>query len=448
MKKIVFIEDTMANKISFWHLACFLVLLPFDFFYSEIVLISFAIHTMIHCKKERLRLLFTKPVLILVILYFLGLITILYSRDKSEGFNVTGRQTALFLIPLLFVVNGLDLEKYKLLLLKIFAFTCVVTVLYLYVDAIRVITYFHLPASSLFSNMFINHNFSAPIELHATYMSMYVALSIFVLLYNLIQQSSFKRRLFYVISILVLAAGLVQLSSRAVVIALLIIINVAFPFFMLKGKRRIFFIIITTLFSAVSIFLVTKVNSFKVRYIGELKNDLTQVSVNNEILEPRIARWKLAMQLVKKSPIIGHGNGSEKRMLKQLYFENKLYISYLNEFNAHNQYLSFLLKTGIIGLLIYLYVLFFGFSLAVRKKDFIFLGFMIIVALVSISENILDVNKGIFFYSFFMSLFVLANLSEMFYKRQPVPALSRFNIKGIYLKEEADERIISSDHNI
>ena len=425
MRKLVMIEDTMDNKISFWHLACFLALLPFDFFYSQIVLISYTIHTIIHCKKERFSLLFTKPVLILTILYFLGLITILYSSDKQEGLNVTGRQTALFLIPVLLILNSLDLNKYKFLLLKVFAITCVVTVLYLYIDALKVIVYFHLPMTSLFSNMFINHNFSAPIELHATYMSMYVALSIVILLYYLIQSGSFWKRFFYVVGIGILSAGLVQLSSRAVVIALLIIINIAFPFFMLKGKKRLFFIVMATLFSAASIFLITTVNSFKVRYIGELKNDLTQVSVNNELLEPRIARWKLAVQLVKQSPIIGHGNGSEKGMLKQLYFENKLYISYLNEFNAHNQYLSFLLKTGIIGLLIYLYVLFFGFSLAVKKKDFLFLSFMIIVAVVSVSENILDVNKGVFFYSFFMSLFVLANSSEMFYKRQPEPASER-----------------------
>jgi O-antigen ligase len=175
MKKIFSIEDTMANKISFWHLAFFLVLLPFDFFYSQLVLISYALHTMIHCKKDRFRLLFTRPVLILVILYFVGLLTIVYSRDKSEGFNVTGRQTVLLLIPVLFVLNELDLNKYKLLLLRIFALTCVAVVVYLYIDVLKTMQATHLSFSALFSNTFINQNFSAPIGLHATYLSMYVA---------------------------------------------------------------------------------------------------------------------------------------------------------------------------------------------------------------------------------------------------------------------------------
>jgi hypothetical protein len=71
-----------------------------------------------------------------------------------------------------------------------------------------------------------------------------------------------------------------------------------------------------------------------------------------------------------------------------------------------------LVKAGIIGLLIYLYVLYFSFSKAVKWKDFIFLSFLILISVVSISENILDVNKGIFFYSFFLSLFLLGKSKE------------------------------------
>ena len=56
MKKLLFIDDTLENKISYYHLAFFLISLPFDFFYSEVVLTSFAIHTLIHLRKYRLHL--------------------------------------------------------------------------------------------------------------------------------------------------------------------------------------------------------------------------------------------------------------------------------------------------------------------------------------------------------------------------------------------------------
>ncbi|MEO6541429.1 MAG: hypothetical protein ABIN74_10575, partial [Ferruginibacter sp.] len=81
MKKIFFINDTTENKISFYHLACFLVVLPFDFFYSEIILISFGLHTLLHAKRENLKNIFSKPVLVLISLYLLGLVAMLYSPD-------------------------------------------------------------------------------------------------------------------------------------------------------------------------------------------------------------------------------------------------------------------------------------------------------------------------------------------------------------------------------
>jgi O-antigen ligase len=118
-------------------------------------------------------------------------------------------------------------------------------------------------------------------------------------------------------------------------------------------------------------------------------------------------RWNLELQLIKKSPLIGYGGGSEKDVLKEKYFEQKFYRSYLFQLNAHNQYFSFLINSGIIGLFVYLYFLFFGFSGAIKKRDFLLLSFLILIAVVSVSENILDVNKGIFFYSFFSSLFLL-----------------------------------------
>jgi O-antigen ligase len=98
-----------------------------------------------------------------------------------------------------------------------------------------------------------------------------------------------------------------------------------------------------------------------------------------------------------------------KGIIKEKYFEKKLFTSYLHEFNAHNEYLSFLIKTGIIGFALFIYVLYFGFAAALQRQDILFLSFMVLISIVAISENFLDVNKGIFFYSFFFSFFLLSS---------------------------------------
>jgi O-antigen ligase len=409
LKNIFVIKDSLENKITYYHLAAFVILLPFDRFYGELVVISLLLHTLIHIRRSGLRSILTTQNLVLSSVFLISIVSIIWSSDKKEAFQDIGRQLAILLFPLIFSIAGLDWPQYKTRILKIFGFTCVLTILYLYADAIHIILYNKLPLTTLFSMSFLNHNFSGPIGLHATYCSMYVALSIAVFLHLFLNEKRNNYRLMYAVAIGILLAGLLQLASRSVLIATIILIIPGFPLFMPKGIQRFRFIAVSLLVLLIAILGITRIDSFKKRYVGDLKNDLTQASINNEILEPRIIRWHYTIELIKHSPLIGYGSGSEGRLLKEKYFENKLYNSYLNELNAHNQYLSILLRSGIVGLIIFLLALIYGFAMAWLNRDIVFAAFMIIISMVSFSENILDMNKGIFFYAFFFSFFVMCS---------------------------------------
>jgi len=412
MKPAILIDDTTVNRISYYHLVLFVIALPFDLFYSEIILISFGIHTLIHIQKGAIKNIFSKPVLMLAAIYLLGLAAILYSPDKTEGINVATRQLAILIVPVLFALNGLDLEKYKMDLIIIFGCTCTLTILYLYADAVYTIYHLKLPFSSLFTGSFINHNFSRPIQIHATYLSLYTTFSLLAFLYVILKNKNVKQRWIYIVAAIILSAGMLQLSSRAVFIAFLLVFNCIFPFFLFRGRSRLFFFIAATLISAVTLTIIFSTDSFKERYISELKTDLTE---NNKIIEdaePRLTRWAAILELIKSSPVIGYGTGSEKELLKEKFFEKKLFTSYLHEFNAHNEYLSFLIKTGLIGLALFIYVLYIGFKTAVQRRDILFLNFMVLIVTVGVSENFLDVNKGIFFFSFFFSVFLFRSKEQ------------------------------------
>jgi O-antigen ligase len=406
MKKLFCINDTLANKISYYHLMCFLIALPFNTFYGDVVLISFSIHTVIHIQKDRLRLLLNKKFLLLISLYVLTVIGLLYSPYKDQGLSLLTRQLAIILFPILFALNGIDLKKYKFPLIKVFGITCVLTILFFYIDAIRIINYFDLPLSSLFTKEFINHNFSQVLDLHATYISMYAAFSMSAFIYFLINEPVPYKKIIYGIGIIILLAGLIQLSSRAVIVAVLIIIFIAFPL-LLQGKKRISFILAALLLGIVSFFIISNLNSFKDRFTDQLKDDLTKPSATNRLTEPRLVRWQAEVELIKKSPVIGYGTGAEIEVLKKKYFEKKLYLSYYIEFNAHSQYLSFLLNLGMIGCGLFLFILYDGLSTGIKNKDILLISFLIIIAVTAISEDILNLNKGIFFYGFFISFLSL-----------------------------------------
>ena len=405
MKELLHIRDNLANKISFYLLAAFLLSLPFDRFYSHLVLIGFGIHTLIHFNRATVKPILTRRTLALQSVFWATVISTIYAANKALAFGDWGLDISIFLIPLLLCINPLDLKKYYQQLLLIFSLGCAATIVYLYINAIITIRFYHLAFSTLFTSAFTNHNFSQPIDIHATFFSLQIAVALVYTLSALIKPQRVKSRLFFCILSLILLCGIIQLSSKSVFAALFLTINIAFPLFILHGKRRKRFLAISAVLTLIIIAIISYSGALRDRYFTELRDDF-RPTATSQTFEPRLVRWQLAMELIKSSPVIGYGAGSEIPLLQKKYFAKKFYNSYLHRLNAHNEYMSFMIRSGIWGLLVYLATLVYGFRVAIRKKDIVFFGFMMLLAVVSLSENILDVDKGVMFYSFFFPLFV------------------------------------------
>jgi len=418
MKRLFLINDTIENKISYYLLAAFLIALPFNHFYSEWLFIIFCLHTLIYIRKNSLSKLKDKKIWIIGSLFFLSASALLFSRYKSQGTKDAMQQIAFFLFPAFLAISNLNIRKYKYKLLELFGITCTVVVLYLLLETYKVILYFHLPLASILSTPFLNQNFTSPIDVHPTYFAMYVLLSICIFINLSFRREAPKNR--YIIFCIVLLAGLIQLSARAPLLAAEIIFIFGIPVFLLNKKNKIVFSLCAIFVSLLFFISVSQTQSLRKRYWTDLENDLSYYQDPGDLTESRLMRWDLEWQLISNSPLIGYGSGSEKDILKEKYFENKYYRSFLLGLNAHNQYLSFMLNEGVIGLFLYLCVIIYGLSKAVRGKDFLLGCFIIILIVVSFSENILDVSKGVLFYSFFFPLFLFT-----------------LNVKGGYAKNNS-----------
>ncbi len=408
MRSLLNIHDSLANKISYYHLMLLMASLPFDRFYSHLILISYGIHTLIQLKRSMVKPVFKLRTLALQSIFLVTVLSTIYSTNTREAFTEWGKHVTIFLFPLFFCLNPLDVKKYRQQLLLSFALVCTVTIIYLYADAIITIRHYGLPFSILLSSAFTNHNFSEPIDMHATFFSMQVTIALVYMLSVLIKEQILYKRLFYLACSIVLTAGLVQLCSKSIFIVLFIVMNVALPYFLLKGTRRWKFVAVSVSFSVLQIAGILYSGTFKDRFVNELKQDLSKSKVT-ETTDGRLARWSVVTELISKAPVTGYGAGTEIALLQGGFYNKKLYNSYLYRLNAHNEYLSFWLKSGIIGLLLYLATLIFGFKIALKERDLLFFTFMLLMAIVSLSENVLDVDKGIFFYAFFYSFFVFSN---------------------------------------
>jgi O-antigen ligase len=412
------VKDSLANKISYYHLMLLMASLPFDRFYSHLILGSYALHTLIHLKKDDIKKVFKWRTLILQSVFFITVLATIYSLNKPVGLGEWGKQVVILLFPVFFCLNPLNLGKYKSNLLLSFALVCTATIIYLYADVFATIKHYGLPLKNIFSGAFTNHNFSEPIAMHATFFSMQVVVALVYILSVLIKEQSTYKKLVYLFCGLVLTSGLIQLCSKSVFVALMIIINLAVPYFLLQKGKRLKYMAVSFSLSLLMVAGVLSSGTFRERFVNELKLDITKAS-KDETNDGRLTRWKVVTQLIAQKPIAGYGSGTEIGLLQYEFFSHKLYNSYLNRLNSHNQYLSLLLKSGIIGLLIYLATLAFGFNIALKKKDLLLFTFMILVTIVCLSENLLDVDKGICFYAFFFSFFIFSDERSVEDSSQP-----------------------------
>ena len=93
------LQDSLRNKISLYHLVLFLILLPFDRFYSEIVAISFVLHTFIHLGRNRLQQALNWQTLALSSVFLLSAAGLLWSAYTKEGLQDLEHQLVILLFP-------------------------------------------------------------------------------------------------------------------------------------------------------------------------------------------------------------------------------------------------------------------------------------------------------------------------------------------------------------
>jgi O-antigen ligase len=404
----------MLKNVSYYLILLFLVCLPFDQFYSETAFIALIVHTVLTGPKERWRKLLDKRALVLQAIYWITLLATAYTHYRQLALADWVQQLPLFLCPWLALVLQPVLQSGRNDLLSAFALSCSAVVLFLFGCALRTIHYFHMPWRSLFSDFFLNQNFSAPLDLHATYFSLYAALSLVFCLTQVLGAGSRRKKVLYACGGMILSAGLLQLSSKSVLIGTLAVFVVGIPWFLFPSRRRAAIIRLGVVFALTLILggVLLQSASFHKRLVSDLTRDVLQDRRADPLNEPRMVRWKVAWALIRAAPLAGYGSGSEMPLLEEAYYRERLFEPYLFRLNTHNQFLRCWLTTGAVGLLAYLGLLGFALVRAWRRKDLVWTCFLVLVTVVSCAENILDVQKGIFFFAFFFSFFFFSGLQN------------------------------------
>lgn len=120
----------------------------------------------------------------------------------------------------------------------------------------------------------------------------------------------------------------------------------------------------------------------------------------------RVEFWKAACGIINNNWLIGVGTGDTKQAFALQYEKMHSNLDDKHRLRAHNQYLTMWLTYGVFGLVLFCSLFVVAIKQS-RKNNFLYASFILIAALSCITEDTLESQAGVMFFTFFFLFFSL-----------------------------------------
>ena len=337
--------------------------------------------------------------------FILAAASLVYSQNIDYGFKKIETALSIIIIPgcffILFPQNRIE-KPIKQVFMKIFvASTTIFSIITLVVILLDTKTDYY---KDFYSNKFRILVEELPlVGQHPIYASLFLGISLGFLIFLIKEKafvSSYVNKIYILACVLVNLALVIMLSSRAVILSLLLLVFI-FSIQLLVRSKNFVRIIQLLVFFFIAMLLLFNFN----RRMNEILQFDTKSTVNTNFSDTyRINIYKCALKVVSKSILIGHGVGDEKDELIACY-ESESQILLKSGFNSHNQYLDIWIKTGLIGLISFLFFLFYNFHKAYFTSNKVLIYIILFYSINFLTENILVRQSGLIPFIFFIHFF-------------------------------------------
>lgn len=242
------------------------------------------------------------------------------------------------------------------------------------------------------------------LNIHPIYMSMHCCVAILFSFYILRELRS-KIKIAAILGIdITLVLFLLLYAKKGPLIALMIVFSLFVVFQRKQKLLKPYLLAITTL-----IFLTIAIPKTRGRFVELLKiENLDKGEVTSTNI--RYTIYDTAQKLIIESPIVGYGIGDYNDTLIERYGQDGNILLAERKYNAHNQYFSLLLIGGVIVLLAFLFMIGINLVYAIRYNNQLLILLLVFYVIVMFTENILERESGIIFFSFFLNFFGLKSL--------------------------------------
>lgn len=128
-------------------------------------------------------------------------------------------------------------------------------------------------------------------------------------------------------------------------------------------------------------------------------------------IDARFIKWEASIILIKKHPVLGTGAGDSRHELYKVYETLGFKEGIENRFNAHNQFLESWFSSGILTLLVLIFLFFYAFRTALQFNAPVYLGVLICFLFLCFSETCLNIQYGRSYFAFIVAFFAYAKLN-------------------------------------
>lgn len=320
------------------------------------------------------------------------IISFLYTTNLSYGLRAIEKKSALILLPIL--LTGICWDKQlRNDIFKLFVLSAIVLTVY---SIVTTFIKFDIGSDMSYFSWVLPQTSSLP----SNYYSLFLSFAILIVIFEFKEFQSSVSKPVLILIIFYLACFLALLGSRSALMGmvLVLIFFATFKIFRQRGaeRKKGFVIFLSTIL--MSVLLVNTVP-----YL----NSRVKQSVYHFTTDPRYQLLKSNVNVFLKDPLLGVGIGDVQDALAAEYVRTENTEAYQDKYNSHNDWFQVLITTGIVGLILFIYLIFELVREAWLTKDLYRISFLLFFAVISMTESILERNKGVIFFSFFVTFFFI-----------------------------------------
>jgi O-antigen ligase len=392
--------------ISFYAYILLVVLIPFKSFLSlAIILLGASVFFSQSIQDSIKNLRKQKGTLFFICSYLVYLIGLLYTSNSSFGMREIEYKLALLLMPIIIGVTPKMSNKTLNYLLVAFLISNFVTAISCLVINLVENQFSYIPTYTELS-VFVSPN----------YFIIYIDFCIVVMLNKVAKEKNSKGiALIILLLLFFICFNLLLASKMGIMIMAIILIYYGFKYL----KRYSIFLPPALIFLGLAfgtIFINTNPKA-KSRFTN-LKSALNSERIDKNTTESsriRLLVWEQAVNIIKEHPLIGVGTGDSKDSLLEKYKRAGISHALSNRYNAHNQYLEWLITLGVLGFIVLEGYLVYLFWIALKNRNHLLKWFIVIFSLAFLTESVLETQAGLIFFSTFSML--------LYYHFQPIKSL-------------------------